>query len=295
MNSFLETLVEHHAQVLTVDAVLYRGRTAFQDVLIFENRLFGKVLVLDGVIQLTERDNHIYHEMIAHVPLMAHGSAERVLVIGGGDGGTLREVLRHPVTEVVLVEIDREVVELSRRLLPEVSDGAFSDRRVTVVVGDGSRYVDEAGTSFDVIIVDSTDPSGPGEGLFSEDFYRRCRDLLRPGGILVLQSGTAFYQPRQLDDIRRRLAASFTAVRPFMAPVPTYAGGMLALVAAALSRRTLQPAMTALRMRFQAIQGQTRYYTPDVHQAAFAMAPTFGPVPCPADRTPIAARPALPS
>ena len=144
-----------------------------------------------------------------------------------------------------------------------------------MIVGDGSRYVDEAGTNFDVIIVDSTDPSGPGELLFSKDFYRRCRDLLRPGGILVLQSGTAFYQPRQLDDIRCRLAASFTAVRPFMAPVPTYAGGMLALVAAGLSHRTLQPAMTALRTRFQAVEGQTRYYTPDVHQAAFAMAPSF--------------------
>ena len=275
MNSFQEALIEHHAQVLTVDAVLYRGRTAFQDVLIFENRLFGKVLVLDGIIQLTERDNHIYHEMIAHVPLMAHGPAERVLIIGGGDGGTLREVLRHPVAEVVLVEIDGDVVELSQRLLPEVSDGAFSDPRVTVIVGDGSRYVDEAGTNFDVIIVDSTDPSGPGELLFSKDFYRRCRDLLRPGGILVLQSGTAFYQPRQLDDIRCRLAASFTAVRPFMAPVPTYAGGMLALVAAGLSHRTLQPAMTALRTRFQAVEGQTHYYTPDVHQAAFAMAPSF--------------------
>jgi len=295
VNSFQETLIEHHAQVLTVDAVLHRGRTAYQDVLIFENRLFGKVLVLDGVIQVTERDNHIYHEMIAHVPLMAHGSAERVLVIGGGDGGTLREVLRHPVAEVVLVEIDREVIELSRRLLPEVSDGAFSDPRVMVVVGDGSRYAGEAGTSFDVIIIDSTDPSGPGEQLFSPEFYRRCRDLLRPGGILVLQSGTAFYQPGQLDDIRCRLAASFTAVRPFMAPVPTYAGGMLALVAAAPSRRTLQPAMTALRTRFQAIQGQTRYYTPDVHHAAFAMAPIFCSAPRPADRTSIAARPALAS
>lgn len=281
MNSFLETLAEHHAQVLTVDAVLHSGRTAYQNVLIFENRLFGKVLVLDGVIQLTERDNHIYHEMIAHVPLMAHGSAERVLIVGGGDGGTLREVLRHPVADVVLVEIDREVIELSQRYLPQVSDGAFSDRRTNVVQGDGDQYVAHATSPFDVIIIDSTDPAGPGERLFSETFYRRCRDLLRPGGILVLQSGTPFYQPDQLDDIRGRLAPSFAAARPFMAPVPTYAGGMLALIAASPSHRTLKPSMQALRARFQRLQGRTRYYTPYVHQAAFAMAPTFRAPPSP--------------
>lgn len=275
MNSFLETLVEHHAQVLTVDAVLHSGRTAYQNVLIFENRLFGKVLVLDGVIQLTERDNHIYHEMIAHVPLTAHGAAEHVLIVGGGDGGTLREVLRHTVANVVLVEIDREVIELSQRFLPEVSKGAFADARVNVVVDDGDRYVAEATSPFDVIIIDSTDPAGPGERLFSETFYRRCRDLLRPGGILVLQSGTLFYQPDQLDDICGRLAPSFAAIRPFMAPVPTYAGGMLALVAASSLRRTLKPPMQALRAHFRRLQGRTRYYTPDVHQAAFAMAPTF--------------------
>src|SRR3954451_5428614 len=118
MNSFQERVYDHHSQVFTVDAVPHRSRTAFQDVLVFENRLFGKVLALDGVIQLTERDNHIYHEMIAHVPLLAHGSAERVLIIGGGDGGTLREVLKHPVRTVFLVELDREVIELSRSHLP---------------------------------------------------------------------------------------------------------------------------------------------------------------------------------
>ncbi len=277
MNSFRERLSDHHSQILTVDSVLHRGQTSFQDVLIFENRLFGKVLALDGVIQLTERDNHIYHEMIAHVPLMAHGTPERVLVIGGGDGGTLREVLRHPVAEAVLVEIDREIIELSQRFLPEVSDGAFSEPRSNVVVGDGSRYVAETTLSFDVIIVDSTDPAGPGETLFSETFYRRCRDLLRPGGILVLQSGTPFYQPHRLDDIRRRLLASFAETTPFLAPVPTYAGGMLALVAACTSCRTLQPPMTLLRSRFRRLQGRTRYYTPEVHRAAFALAPAFTP------------------
>jgi spermidine synthase len=141
VNSFHERLYEHHSQVFTVDAVLHEGRTDFQDVLVFENRLFGRVLVLDGVVQLTERDNHIYHEMIAHVPLMAHGAARRVLIIGGGDGGTLKEVLKHPVECVVMVEIDGQVIDVSRRFFPEVSGGAFDDPRASVIVGDGVGYV----------------------------------------------------------------------------------------------------------------------------------------------------------
>ena len=154
MNAFQEKLYEHHSQVFTMDADLYRARTKFQDVLIFENRLFGRVLVLDGVVQLTERDNHIYHEMIAHVPLMAHGAAKRVLIIGGGDGGTLKEVLKHPVERVVLVEIDDDVIELSKRFFPQVSDGAFEDRRVTLVIRDGVEYVAQAEAKFDAVIVE---------------------------------------------------------------------------------------------------------------------------------------------
>src|SRR3954465_14459079 len=138
MTWFQEKLYEHYTQTLSIEKVLYHWRTEFQDVLIFENAIFGKVLVLDGVVQLTERDNHIYHEMIAHVPLMAHGSARNVLIIGGGDGGTLREVLKHPVRTVFLVELDREVIELSRSHLPGISKGAFEDRRATLIVRDAT-------------------------------------------------------------------------------------------------------------------------------------------------------------
>jgi spermidine synthase len=275
VRSFLERSSEYHSQVFAVDDVLHQGRTAFQDVFIFENRLFGKVLVLDGVVQLTERDNHIYHEMIAHVPLMAHGLARRVLIIGGGDGGTLREVLKHPVDQVVLVEIDHEVIELSQRFLPDVSKGAFADPRAAVIVGDAARYVVETASKFDVIIVDSTDPIGPGERLFSEAFYRRCRDLLLPGGIVALQSGTLFHQPGPLGEVCERLTSTFGAARPFLAPVPTYAAGMLALVIAGPSRETLQTSMKVLRTRFQQLRYKTRYYRPDVHRAAFTMAPVF--------------------
>jgi spermidine synthase len=277
MNVFQEQLYEHHAQLFTVDAELYRGRTGFQEVLIFENRLFGRVLVLDGIVQLTERDNHIYHEMIAHVPLMAHGSARRVLVIGGGDGGTLREVLKHPVEQVVMVELDRDIIELSRRYLPQVSDGAFDDRRVDLVIGDGVAYVARAATNFDVVIVDSTDPAGPAEQLFTRAFYGRCRALLGQDGMIALQSGAPFYNPRQLGGVCRRLGFSFGAARPFLAPVPTYAGGMLALVAAGRSPGALRPPVKTLRERLQRLRLRTGYYTPEIHRAAFALAPAFDP------------------
>lgn len=276
MKSFLEKSSDHHSQVLSVDRLLHHGRTAFQDVLIFENRLFGKVLVLDGVVQLTDWDNHIYHEMIAHVPLMAHGSAKRVLIIGGGDGGTLKEVLKHPVEEVVLIEIDREVIELSQRYFPSVSAGAFSDPRSTIVVSDGTEYVAQAGSLFDVVIIDSTDPVGPGEQLFSEAFYGRCRSRLRPGGVVAVQSGVGFHQPEPLANVRDRLAGIFGAARPFLAPVPTYAAGALALVAAGSSGEALCPPEKVLRERFHPLAGKTRFYRPEVHRAAFTMTPVFG-------------------
>jgi spermidine synthase len=274
---FQETLYEHHAQVLSVDAMLHQGRTSFQEVMIFENVVFGKVLVLDGIVQLTERDNYIYHEMIAHVPLMAHGSARHVLIIGGGDGGTLKEVLKHPVERATLVELDGEVIDLSRRYLPTVSDGTFADPRANVLVMDGTRYIEQTKDKFDVILIDSTDPVGPGEPLFTAAFYRACRSRLRPGGIVVVQSGAPFFQPRELEMVCGRLFASFAAVRPYLAPVPTYAGGMLALVAAGDSREALRPPCKVLRERFGALQGRTRYYTPEVHGAAFTLAPSFEP------------------
>lgn len=280
MNSFQESLYEHHSQVFTVDAVLHRARSQFQDILVFENRLFGRVLVLDGIVQLTERDNAIYHEMIAHVPLMAHGSAKRVLIIGGGDGGALNEVLKHSVQHVVLVEIDGEVVELSKRFFPEVSGGAFEDPRATIIVGDGLEYVARAETTFDVVIVDSTDPIGPGEQLFEKAFYERCRKLLRPGGIIVVQSGAPFYNSQLLESVCQRLACSFDAVRPFLAPVPTYAGGMLALVAAGESYKAMRPSTKILRARFEQLQQNTSYYTPEVNRAAFALPPRFRSLGC---------------
>lgn len=273
MKVFQEKLHNHHSQVFTIESELYSGRTKFQDAYIFENGLFGRVLVLDGLVQLTDRDNHIYHEMIAHVPLVAHGSPKDVLIIGGGDGGTLKEVLKHPVEQVVMVEIDDDVIGLSRRFFPRVSSGSFEDPRVSLVIGDGVDYVGRAEKKFDVMIVDSTDPIGPGEQLFTRAFYEHCRGLLRPGGVVALQSGSVFYDPEQLKGVLTRLASSFGSVRPYLAPVPTYAGGMLALVMAGESFEALRPAIKTLRERLERLALATYYYTPEIHRAAFTLAP----------------------
>lgn len=276
MKEFRENIYPDHSQVLTVEEVLYQGRTEFQDVIVFRNRTFGTVLALDGVIQLTDCDNHIYHEMMAHVPLMAHGAARDVLIIGGGDGGVLKEVLRHGVQKVVLVELDRKVIELSQRYFAGVSGNAFDDARASVVIGDGAEYLADTKEAFDVIIVDSTDPVGPGEALFSPEFYQNCRNALRSGGLIVAQSGVPFYQSERLEQVRSRFGRCFGAARTFAAPVPTYANGMLALLAAGPTPDALCPALDVLMPRVLAVRGECRYYSPAIHSAAFVTAAQLG-------------------
>ena len=188
MTWYDEQLHSSIRQGLRADRILHRETTDQQDLVIFENPLFGRVLALDNVIQTTEGDEFVYHEMLAHVPILAHGEVARVLVIGGGDGGALREVLKHPVEQATLVEIDDQVIQLSRRHLPSLSAGAFDDPRTRVVITDGAKYVEETDDRYDLIIVDSTDPLGPGEVLFTERFYAGCKRCLEPKGIVITQS-----------------------------------------------------------------------------------------------------------
>ena len=272
MNAFVENPTAPHWQGFSVDAVLHRGHTGMQDVLVFENGTFGRVLALDGMIQLTERDNHIYHEMLTHVPLMLHGSAKRVLIVGGGDGGILREVLKHPVDEVRLVEIDPEVIALSRRFFPEMAGGAFDDTRAKIVIDDAVSYIANCRDTFDIVISDSTDPIGPGTQLFSAEFYESCRERLSSSGVLAAQSGCAPYQTGQLDDIIVRLREAFGAATAFVAPVPSYPGGMLPLVLAARSPASLRLAPATLRQRFQPLRDSVKYYLPEIHAAVFTLA-----------------------
>lgn len=267
-----ETLHEHFRSSYHASRVLHEERGDLQHLVLFENPTFGRMLVLDGAVQTTESDEFIYHEMLAHVPILAHGHARRVLIIGGGDGGMLEEVLKHRAIEhVTMVEIDPAVIAFSKRHLPSICRDAFDDPRGRVVIDDGARYVAETADRFDVVIVDSTDPVGPGAVLFTEDFYRGCHRVLRPGGILVTQNGVPFLQADELVGSVRAFRCVFKDGACYTATVPTYTGGPMAFGWASDDLGARTTPVAALRERFAAAAIDTRYYTPEVHVAAFAL------------------------
>lgn len=266
-----ERLHAHYRQALSVDRLLYDSETAHQRIRVFENGTFGRVMTLDGVVQVTEADNFIYHEMLTHVPILAHGAARRVLVIGGGDGGMAREVLRHAsVAHVTMVEIDAGVVEFCREYLPSISAGAFDDPRLRLVIADGADFVRDCTKRYDVIIVDSTDPAGPGEVLFSETFYGRAKRCLAPAGILVTQNGVPFMQGQELANTMRAFRALFADATCYLASIPSYAGGPMAFGWGTDGDARATPT-DVLEGRFRAAAIETRYYTPEVHRGAFAL------------------------
>jgi spermidine synthase len=270
MEWFEERLHANWRQAMRVKEVLFRDRTAHQDLVIFESFDWGRVLALDGVVQTTTGDEFCYHEMLVHVPMLAHGAAREVLIVGGGDGGCLREVLRHEgVRRVTQVEIDQGVIDLCRRWLPSLSDGAFDHAKARVVIAEGARFVAQAEERFDVVIVDSTDPEGPAAALFTEAFYRDVRRRLAPGGVLATQCGNPSIRPQELVDTQAaQRAAGFACVDYYLPVVPTYIGGAMALGFAsdAADRRGTAPEV----LRRRRVPPNLRYYTPEIHHAAFA-------------------------
>ena len=276
MKRFDEILHNGYAQSFEVTNVLYHEKTEHQDLVIFETPSFDRVMALDNIIQVTTRDEYVYHEMLTHVPVVARGcvagDVRDVLIIGGGDGGILREVLRHNTVEhATMVEIDRTVVDLCLEHLPEISNGAFDDPRSELIITDGVKFVAETDKRFDVIIVDSTDPIGPGEVLFTESFYADCHRCLKNGGVLVTQNGVPFFQGDEVTTTYRRMKTSFADNGFYTAVVPTYVGGFMTLGWATDDADLRDVGVEALRQRFDALKIETRYYTPELHKAAFAL------------------------
>jgi spermidine synthase len=271
---FDETLHPEFRQGLSMDKVLYRDTSDLQDLVIFDNARFGRVMCLDGVVQTTEGDEFVYHEMMAHVPILAHGAAKTVLIIGGGDGGMAREVLKHSDMLVTMVEIDGAVVDFCKEHLPNHSAGAFDNPRLDLVIADGARFVKETDRRFDVIIVDSTDPIGPGAVLFTAEFYADCKRCLVPGGVVVTQNGVPFVQPEEITNSYQRLGQSFADVHFYRAAVPTYQGGDMAFGWATDNPELRQVPVAELTRRYESARLQTRYVTPALHAAAFALPKT---------------------
>lgn len=285
MSQFTETLYDAWGQSFAIDRVYFEHKTDHQHLVIFHNALFGRVMALDGIVQTTERDEFVYHEMLAHVPLLSfaavHGRpAKRVLIVGGGDGGMLREVLSHAsVEQAVQVEIDQAVIDMAIEYLPNHSAGAYDDPRANIVIADGIDYVAsqaEAGAQFDVIISDSTDPIGPGEVLFTENFYHYCAKLLGDDGLLVTQNGVAYMQLDEVTTTARRLQPYFADTSFYTAAVPTYVGGQMTFAWATQNAALRNPDTQALQAAFEAASLKTRYYTPAVHQASFALPAYIG-------------------
>ncbi len=272
-----EALYESWGQRFLVRQELAHVKSAFQDIVIFDSAAHGRVMVLDGCIQITERDEFVYQEMLGHVPLLEHGDARRVLIIGAGDGGVLRRVLMHAnVERATMVEIDGEVIRLAREFLPAIGADAWADPRAEIIVGDGIAFVREAAAeSFDVIIVDSTDPAGVGEVLFSDAFYADCARILTPRGLVVNQCGVPFMQADELRDTSARRRKAFPHVSAYVAAVPTYVGGLMALGFASRDAACARQSLDTIRARAASagIAGTPDYWSPEIHVGSFNLPP----------------------
>lgn len=270
-----ETLFDPEGFRMTfeVDRVLYEMQTGHQHLVLFEHKLFGKVLMLDGAVQVTTRDEFIYHEMMTHVPMFAHGNAREVLIVGGGDCGMAEEVLKHKsVKRLTQVEIDASVVEFAKEHFPEFTRPVLGNRRFDLVIDDGMNYVAKTDRRFDVIIVDSTDPLGPGEILFSDKFYAGCKRCMAKGGVMVSQNGVPILQSGELAVTIGKLRRLFADGYCYVAAVPTYVGGHLAMGWATDNKRLRRTPLATIAARYgRAGSFSTRYWTPEVHKAAFAL------------------------
>jgi spermidine synthase len=255
-----------------VKEILFDGESEFQKISIFETEALGKMLVIDGCVMLTDADEFVYHEMISHIPVCMHSGPKRVVVIGGGDGGTVRELLKHSeIEEIVLCEIDGMVVEQSRKWFPKVACG-LDDPRVTVRIGDGVAYMAEQENSVDLAIIDSTDPIGPGEGLFSREFYKSVARALKPDGLMVAQSESPWYKPEVLQRIFKNIRGGFPHIRPYLGTIPTYPRGTWSWTMASMNPINPQ---TFDYDRFHKISSGLEYLTDDGVVGAFALPPYF--------------------
>ena len=253
-----------------VKNVLLSKQTPYQRLDVLETDFYGNVLILDGAVQITQKDEFVYHEMLAHVPLYTHPSPRKVLIIGGGDGGTVREVVKHPEVEHVdLVEIDEAVIEASKTYFPEVSR-ELDNPKLTILAMDGIEYIKSIKNHYDVILIDSTDPIGPAKGLIAATFYRDAFEALTDNGVISVQAESPFYYPEWVSKIFHNLAGIFPVTKLYLSFTPTYPGGLWTF---GFASKGLDPVHNFDPARVPS-DAAFKYYTPELHKAAFQL-PAF--------------------
>jgi spermidine synthase len=266
---------EYHADIglsLKTEKTLYHAQSPYQEIDIVETKPYGRLLLLDGAVMTTDKDEFVYHEMISHVPMLVHPNPKRVLVIGGGDGGTVREIVKHPsVEQVVLCEIDGLVVDSCKEFFPKIA-GELNNPKVEVRIGDGVAYMANEAKNFDLIIIDSTDPIGPGEGLFTEEFYRNTFAVLNDDGIMVAQTESPFLHPHVIRKIYGIYQGIFPIVKMYTGHIPTYPSGFWTWAFA--SKRYDSALPEAHRDRVANIEKTCQYYNAELHNASFVL-PNF--------------------
>lgn len=262
---YTEKQTENFGITMKINKTLHTEQTDFQYLEMAETAEWGNMLFLDGMVMTSEKDEFVYHEMVAHVPLFTHPNPENVLVVGGGDGGVIREILKHPsVKKATLVDIDGKVIEYSKKFLPSIASG-LEDARVEVIVGDGFMHIAESENEFDVIMVDSTEPVGPAVNLFSKGFYAGISKALKEDGIFVAQSDNPWFTPDLIKQVQSDVKEIFPITKLYLANIPTYPSGLWSFTIGSKKYNPLEvPAE-----RFHDIE--TKYYTPELHNASFVL------------------------
>lgn len=267
---FTEKHTDFTGITFKVNTVLYTGKSRFQRIDVLDTPEYGRVLLLDGLIMFTERDEFVYHEMIAHVPLFSHPHPEDVLLIGGGDGGVIREFIKHAcLKRIDQVELDKEVIRIAKEFFPALSSG-YKDNRVNVKIGDGSEFVKKTNQRYDVVIVDSTDPVGPAECLFEEDFYGGIYNILKEDGFVSTQSESPFFDMNWTSTAVENLKKVFPIVKTYLCFVPTYPSGMWSFT---IASKIYDPEDNR-NERFKQMGLDLKYYNKEIHKACFAL-PNF--------------------
>ncbi|QCI17039.1 polyamine aminopropyltransferase [Buchnera aphidicola (Aphis helianthi)] len=267
-----EKLHCHLGQYFLIDKILYQKKNKYHDIKIFDNLVMGKIMTIDDIVQTTEKDEFIYHEMLSHVPIFSHGFIKDVLIIGGGDGGILREICKHKsINSITMVEIDINIINLCKKYFPNHSNNAYEDARLQLIIDDGLNFVKNTNKKFDLIISDSTDPVGSGESLFFPDFYLNCKKNLKKNGIFVAQNGISFFQINEIISTYKNLKKYFHDTTFYQATIPTYYGGAMMFAWGSDNIKLRLITLEQLISRIKKTKLIFNYYNPQIHISSFAL------------------------